>query len=171
MVFWFVRTSDSGSINVAGFKINKSNTENLLGVKFVKKLTFDDYIFDICKKAGRKISTLARVTPYMRITKKHTPMNAFFRRQFSYCPLVWIYLNGLLEKDGSISIHIKNIQILPTQMYILINNLPPPIMNRVFKLNSDSHYNLRQIFGKIFISRSILTLAQKCEIHLMIINL
>ena len=30
-------------------------------------------------------------------------------------------------------------------MYNFINNLSPPIMNRVFKLNSDSHYNLRQI--------------------------
>ena len=39
----------------------------------------------------------------------------------------------------------RNIQILATEMYKLINNLSPPIMNRVFKLNSDSRYNLRQI--------------------------
>ena len=39
----------------------------------------------------------------------------------------------------------RNIQILATEMYKLINILSPPIMNRVFKLNSDSHYNLRQI--------------------------
>ena len=30
-------------------------------------------------------------------------------------------------------------------MYKLDNNLSPPIMNRVFKLNSDSRYNLMQI--------------------------
>ena len=47
------------SINVVGYKTDKSNTEKLLGVKFDKKLTFDDHISDICKKAGRKISTLA----------------------------------------------------------------------------------------------------------------
>ena len=39
----------------------------------------------------------------------------------------------------------NNIQILATERYKLINNLSPPIMNRVFKLNSDSRYNLRQI--------------------------
>ena len=39
----------------------------------------------------------------------------------------------------------RNIQILATEMYKLINNLSPPIMNRVFKLNSDSRYNVRQI--------------------------
>ena len=51
----------------------------------------------------------------------------------------------LLEKDGSVSIHMGNIQILATEMYKLVNNLSPPIMNRVLKLNSDSRYNLRQI--------------------------
>ena len=53
--------------------------------------------------------------------------------------------NELLEKDGSVSIHMRNIQILATEMYKLVNNLSPPIMNRVLKLNSDSRYNLRQI--------------------------
>ena len=159
-------------MNVDGFKIDKSNTEKLLGVKFDKKLPFDDHISDICKKAGRKISALTRVTPYMGIAKKRILMNAFFTSQFSYCSLVWmchsrtnnnkinrlherclriVYsdkqpsFNELLEKDGSVSIHMRNIQILATEMYKLINNLSSPTMNRVFKLNSDSRYNLRQI--------------------------
>ena len=57
-------------MNVDGFKINNCDTEKLLGVNFDKKLTFDDHISDICKKASRKISALDRVTPYMRIAKK-----------------------------------------------------------------------------------------------------
>ena len=152
------------------FKIDKSDTEKLLGVKFDKKLAFDDHISDICKKAGRKISALARVTQYMGIAKKRILMNAFFTSQFSYCLLVWMchsrtnnnkinrfherclqiadndkqsLFNELLEKYGSVSIHMRNMQILATQMYKLINNLSPPIMNRVFKLNSGSRYNVR----------------------------
>ena len=39
----------------------------------------------------------------------------------------------------------KNIQILAIERHKLINNLSPANMNRVFKLNSDSRYNLRQI--------------------------
>ena len=58
-----VSTNDRVSMNVDGFKIGKSDTKKLLGVKFYKKLTFDDHICDICKKAGRKMSALARVTP------------------------------------------------------------------------------------------------------------
>ena len=141
-------------------------------MKFDQKLTFDDHISGICKNAGRKMSALARVTPYMGTAKKRILMNAFFASQFSRCPLVWmcysrvnnnkinrlhekclriVYndkqssFNELLEKDGSVSIHMRNTQILATEMYKLISNLSPPIMNGFFKLNSDSRYNLRQI--------------------------
>ena len=51
----------------------------------------------------------------------------------------------LVEKDGSVLIHMRNIQNLATEMYKLLNNLSLPIMNRVLKLNSDSYYNLRQL--------------------------
>ena len=87
----FVSTNDRVSMNVDGFKIDKSDTEKLLGVKFDKKLTFDDHISDICKKAVRKISALARVTPYMGIAKKRILMNACFISQFSYFSLVWMF--------------------------------------------------------------------------------
>ena len=46
---------------------------------------------DLCKKAGRKINALARVTPFMGLTKRKLLVNAFFTSQFSYCPLIWMY--------------------------------------------------------------------------------
>ena len=79
----------------------------------------------------------------MGIAKKNILMNAFFTSQFSYCPLVWIChsrtnnnkinrlherclrivyndkessFNDLLEKDGSVSIQMRNTQILATEM-------------------------------------------------------
>ena len=145
-----VSTNDRVSMNVDGFKIDKSDTEKLLSVKFDKKLTFNHHISDICKKVSRKISALAWVTSYVGITKKRILMNTFFTSKFSYCPLVWMchsrtnnskinrlherclrivyndkqsLFNELLEKDGSVSIRMRNIQISATEMYILINNL------------------------------------------------
>ena len=85
-----VSANDRVSMYVDGFKIDKSDTEKLLGVKFDKKLTFDYHISDICQKAVRKISALARVTPYTGTEKKRILMNAFFTSQFGYCPLVWV---------------------------------------------------------------------------------
>ena len=86
----------------------------------------------------------------MNISKRRILMNAFFKSQFTYCPLVWmshsrpnsgkinrpherflriIYsdkessFETLLEKDDSVSLHNRNLQILATEMYKMNNNL------------------------------------------------
>ena len=43
-----ISTNDRVSINVDRFKVDKSNTEILLGVKFDKQLTFDAHVSNIC---------------------------------------------------------------------------------------------------------------------------
>ena len=44
--------------------------------------------------------------------------------------------NELLEKGDSVSIYMRNTQILSIEKYKVIDNLSLPIMNRVFELNS-----------------------------------
>ena len=129
-------------------------------------ITYQNYV----KKTSRKIHALSRVTPYMNISKRRILMNAFFKSQFSYCPLVWmchsrannskinrlherclriIYsdkqssFEALLEKDGSVSIHNRNIQILATEMFKIENDLSPEIMTELFEQRNEHHYNLR----------------------------
>ena len=97
-------------------------------------------------------------------------MNSIFKTQFNYCPLIWmchsrennrkinrlherclrnIYndkqssFNELLEKDGSVSIHEQNLQILTTERYKISNGLSAPVMKDIFSINKNS-YNLRQ---------------------------
>ena len=99
-------------------------------------------------------------------------MNAFFTSQFSYCPLIWmchsrsnnrkinmlherflriIYndkqssFTELLNKDNSVSIHIRNIQRLAIEMVRFYNGLSPPLMNNLFKLKAENPYNLKQV--------------------------
>ena len=98
-------------------------------------------------------------------------MNVFFTSQFSYRPLIWmchgrsnnrkinrlhegclriIYndkqssFTELLNKDNSVSIHIRNIQRLAIEMFRFYNGLSPPLMNNIFKLKAENSYNLRQ---------------------------
>ena len=59
------------------------------GVRFDSKLTFDAHNNDICKKAGLKLNTLARIKPYMDLDKRLL-LNASFMSQFNYCQLVWM---------------------------------------------------------------------------------
>ena len=135
-----VSTNNTVKIN---FDITNSKSEKLLGVKFDHKLSFDDHISELCKKASRKIHALSRIASYMDISKRCILMNAFFNSQFSYCPLVCmchscanngkinrlhdrclriIYsdkqssFETLSQKDGSVSVQNRNLQALATEM-------------------------------------------------------
>ena len=51
--------------------------------------------------------------------------------------------NSLLEKDGSVSIHERNIKILATGMFKVNKNLAPRQIHDIFRLKDQPQYNLR----------------------------
>ena len=128
-----VHVKDEVSMKITDLNIVHSECKKRLGGKFYYKITFNSHVSDLCKNASRKINVLARVAPYMSISKRHVLIKQCFnnKSQFNYCPLVWMYhsrinrakinrlqerclriiyndktssLKILLEKDGSISI-------------------------------------------------------------------
>ena len=50
-----VSTNANVTIKIGNSDINNARCEKLLGVKFDQRLTFDDQISDLSKKANRKI--------------------------------------------------------------------------------------------------------------------
>ena len=133
------------------------------------KLNFNNHLQKILKKANQKVHVLARITPYMSIPKRKLLMNSFFISQFNYCPLVWMchsrLMNNkinrlhekclrivysdktssfeeLLEKDGSVTIHTRNLQVLATEMFKVYRNLSPNIVAEIFRARRNN-YNLR----------------------------
>ena len=105
----------------------------------------------------------------MNISKRRILMNSFFNSQFNYCPLVWMFhsrsinnkinrlhervlrivyndfkssFKKLLEKDGTVSIHVKNLQNLAREMFKISKNFSVPLMSELFyqKVN---YYDLR----------------------------
>ena len=154
---FLVSTSQEESLNVNNFKIKNSDCEKLLGVNFDSKLRFDQHITDLCGRASRKIHALPTVTPFMNLPKRRLLMNSYFKTHFNYCPLIWMChsrennrktnrlherclrnirndkqssFNELLEKDGSLSIDERNLQVLAIEMYKIRNDLSTPLMNR-----------------------------------------
>ena len=51
----------------------------------------------------------------------------------------------LLEKDNSVSIHQRNLQILAIEMFKVSNGLSPVLMNDIFKLRGEQTYNLGKL--------------------------
>ena len=141
-------------------------------MKIDNKLTFDCHVSDMCKKANRKINALARIAPFINKNKRHILMKSFFRSQFNYCPLIWmchsrtnnrkinrlherclriIYNDKqssfirLLEKDNSVSIHQRNLQILAVEVFKVSNGLSPVLIDDISKLRVEQTYNLRKL--------------------------
>ena len=150
--------------------IENSQSEKLLGVTLDSDLNFEKHINNICGKAKAKLSALSRVATYMNFENKKTLMNAFFKAQFNYCPLVWMLhsrrlnnkvnrlhkrclrvvhnnnqstLQELLDLDNSVSIYHKNLQCLAIELYKIFNGISPDIMKDVFPLNASSNYDIR----------------------------
>ena len=48
-----------------------------------------------------------------------------------------------LEKDSSVSIHIRNLQVLATEIFRARNNLSPPIVQNIFR-TTEPAYSLRR---------------------------
>ena len=50
----------------------------------------------------------------------------------------------LLQKDKSVSVHMKNLQYLATEIFKVKNSLSPIIMYEVFNFQENENYNLRK---------------------------
>ena len=100
-------------------------------------------------------------------------MNAFINSQFGYCPLVWMLhsrklntrinriheralrvvyndmvssFDELLLRNNSVSIHVRNIQLLAVELYKVANGLSPEIMSHVFPVKENQRYPTKNIF-------------------------
>ena len=156
-------------INITDNYISCSTSEKLLGITLDNNLLFDKHVSSLCKKAQLKLHALSRIARYITFNKRRLIMKAFIQSQFSYCPLVWMFhsrktnktinrlheralrlvyedntstFTELLEKDKSVTIHQKNLQLLAIEIFKAKHNLSPVIMREVFKFE-DHIYNTR----------------------------
>ena len=58
------------AIEINEYTVKNSHCEKLLGVHFDNQLKFIFHFEKLCKNANRKLHALARVTPYMDLSKK-----------------------------------------------------------------------------------------------------
>ena len=108
--------------------------------------------------------------------KKVLLCKSMIRTKFNYCPLVWMFCsrqaNNLInrvqekglrltyrnetnkefqqiwKKKNEPTIHQNNLQVLMTEVYKIVNDIAPPIMNWLFNFRANIH-NIRN-FHEIF---------------------
>ena len=145
--------------DIGNARLWESQRQKLLGVTIDKNLKFNYHISDICMKAGRKLTALGRLSRLLPFNKRRILMKSFIESQFSYCPLVWMFhdrnlnnkinrlhertlrmlykddsstFNELLIKDGSVSVHNRNIHTVAIEMYKSKRGLSPELLKDIF---------------------------------------
>ena len=143
----FVANKENMSLDLGNDTIDSSETVKLLGVLIDKQLNFKEHVSTLCKKGNQKLHALARISRYLSKDKLRILMKAFIESQFNYCPLVWMFHNrtinnrinrlheralrlvykdeivnnisfkDLLDKDGAVRIHDRNLKRLAVEMY------------------------------------------------------
>ena len=132
-------------------------------------LKFDDYVEVICKNASQKLTMISRMSNFLSQEKRQISIRTFFESQFNYSPLIWMFwrktLNHMInklheralrnaycnyapnfeepfKKDGTVTIHQRNLRTLAIEMYKILNDLSPIFMKDI-ATESRIPYNTR----------------------------
>ena len=62
---------------IGEFNVKNSREEKLLGVKIDSKLSFENHVSSLCKKASQKLHALARVVNFIDLAKRKSLMKAY----------------------------------------------------------------------------------------------
>ena len=147
-------------------QVIETHLVKLLGVKIESDLSFNTYLTTVCKRASQKLNALSRLCSIIPLNQRRCLMQAFFASQFSYSPLVWMFhsrklnrkinnlhyralrivyrdetssFDELLAKDGSVTVHHRNIQFLAIEMYKVIKGVAPAFMSNIFGIHPNAN--------------------------------
>ena len=74
------------TFKIGEFDVKNSREEKLLGVKIDSKLSFENHVSSLCKKASQKLHAFARVANFMDLAKRKSLMKTFITSQFIFVP-------------------------------------------------------------------------------------
>ena len=78
-------------LDICDKKLSSTCSEKSLRITIYNKLTFEEHVEGLCKKATQKVSALARISFLIRFEQRKRIVNSFITSHFSYCPLVWMF--------------------------------------------------------------------------------
>ena len=92
-------------------KIWESRKQKLLGAEIDSSLNFDLHFSLLCKKVGKALSVLARLSNFISLNQRRALTKTSIESQFGYCPLVWMFHGRILNKKIN-HLHERDLQIV-----------------------------------------------------------
>ena len=84
------RSHHKHELKINSIKVEASDDVLLLGITIDKKLTFKQYVENLCRKAQYKLHALRRIRKFLTIENAKMLGSAFIDSQFNYAPLLWM---------------------------------------------------------------------------------
>ena len=135
-------------LKINSIVINESDTVELLGITIVYKLTFNEHINNVCRKASYKSHALSRIRKYLTQDQAKLLYNVFINSQFSYAPVISMFCrknqhlkiqkhhlkaikvvfnsddgyDELLQMNNEITMHQKHLHALTYKVFKSLNN-------------------------------------------------
>ena len=78
-------------MDICNEKLSSTCSEKFFGIKIDNKLTLEEHVEGLCKKASQKVSAVARISSLMRFEQRKRIVNLFIASHFSHYPLVWMF--------------------------------------------------------------------------------
>ena len=144
--------------------IKNSSYKKPLGAIINNKLDFTEHLNTVCEKTNLKSHGPNRISRFLSPEQHVLIINTYIKSPFNYCPLILMLcyrgimhkinkiherslrlllknykddFQDLLRSSGDISIHLRCIDSLLTEVYKYINGLSPEIMNEVFSTRAN----------------------------------
>ena len=86
-----IETDDAETLNLHDLALKKSKEVEILGIMLDRNMNFLTHIKNICRKAGKKLSALLRISCYLSQGKKVLLYKSMIKSQFNYRPILRMF--------------------------------------------------------------------------------
>ena len=144
------------TLNIDVNHVTSEKSVKLPGINIGNKLSFDEHVSSLCKKASNQLNAISRLHRYLGFKEKEVLINSFVYANFNYCPQIShfcsvrkieqiqtralriLYIDfdsdykTLLDKSGKCTMEVKRLRTLGLEIFKTLDNLDPAFMKEIF---------------------------------------